>query len=102
MLNYRGFRPARIRDVPPLRKGMKLEFTLVTDAPDGAEVWWKVRNRGAAAQAANGLRGQVMSRGSKARTHNESTRYKGRHYIEAYVVLGGAVVASDHLEDEIG
>ena len=33
--------------------------------------------------------------------HRESTRYPGVHFVEAYVVKNGVVVASDHHEVRI-
>jgi len=33
--------------------------------------------------------------------HTESTLYPGRHYVEAYVVKSGVVMASDHHEVHI-
>ena len=33
--------------------------------------------------------------------HEESTKYRGSHYVEAYVVRDGMVVASDHHEVKI-
>jgi len=48
-----------------------------------------------AAQAAGDLRRRATGRGTNARIHRETTKYRGTHYIEAYVVIDGTVVASD-------
>jgi Adenylyl/Guanylyl and SMODS C-terminal sensor domain len=77
-----------------------LRFHLRTDAPEPYEVLWRVRNRGfEAAQIRGGLRGQIRSGGNVSRNvQHESTSYRGTHYVEAYVVRDGVVVASDHHE----
>ncbi|MGO9102096.1 MAG: nucleotide-binding domain-containing protein [Mycobacterium sp.] len=78
-------------------RGRKLQFHLRTDAPEPYEVLWKIRNRGTeAAQIPGELRGQIRKGGNKSRNiHEESTKYRGSHYVEAYVVRDGIVVASD-------
>jgi hypothetical protein len=80
-----------------------LKFHLSTDVPEPYEVLWKVRNRGAeAAKVPGGLRGQIRYGGNEGRNdHQESTLYRGTHYVEAYVVKNGVVVASDHHEVRI-
>ncbi|MCH9668530.1 MAG: hypothetical protein K0U78_03420 [Actinomycetia bacterium] len=79
-------------------KSRRLQFHLHTDAPEPYDVMWKVRNHGTeAARVPGGLRGQIRVGGSKGRNvHDESTLYRGSHYVEAYVVRHGVVVASDH------
>jgi hypothetical protein len=81
-------------------RGEDLRFHLHTDTPEPYEVLWKVRNRGFdAAQVKGGLRGQIISGGNVSRNvQRESTSYRGTHYVEAYVVRDGVVVASDHHE----
>jgi hypothetical protein len=56
------------------------------------KVYWKVRNSGAEAIAANQLRGQIVEGGL---THREHTLYKGSHYVEVYIVKDGRCVARD-------
>lgn len=79
-------------------KSRQLQFHLRTDASEPYDVLWKVRNHGPeAARVPGGLRGQIRFGGNKARNvHIESTLYRGSHYVEAYVVRDGVVVASDH------
>jgi Second Messenger Oligonucleotide or Dinucleotide Synthetase domain/Adenylyl/Guanylyl and SMODS C-terminal sensor domain len=89
----RGFRSPRLRELPSVPKGVKLRFKVLTDAPPGFTVLWKVRNRGQAATAARDLRGEIRPDGV---THEESTLYPGRHYVEVYLVRDGQVIASDH------
>ncbi|WP_319446901.1 MULTISPECIES: SMODS domain-containing nucleotidyltransferase [unclassified Mycobacterium] len=85
-------------------RGQRLRFHLRTDTPEPYEVMWKVRNRGPdAARIPGGLRGQITQGGNVSRNvQDESTSYRGTHYVEAYVVQDGIVVASDHHEVVIG
>jgi hypothetical protein len=64
-------------------------------------VWWKVRNTGPeAAAVSGGLRGKLLPDDGTA-SRIETTSYRGRHYVEAYIVKDGRVVASDHHDVEI-
>src|ERR1022692_255065 len=98
-----GFRAgARLRAMPWIDKGRSLQFRITyCDVSRPYQVWWKVRNSGPEAESVpGGLRGQLLpDDGSASRT--ESTRYRGRHYVEAYIVKNGRVVASDHHNVEI-
>lgn len=91
-----GARGRTIRDRKTLRRGLKLKFTVRTDTPGPYQVIWKVRNRGDAAAA--DLRGTLIASNGSAHSRVESTKYRGRHYIEVYIVRHGEVVASDHHE----
>lgn len=91
-----GFRQFRLAGrggrVP---KNRSLTFTATTNVP-GVTLYWKVRNGGQeAAETTGGLRGEIRkdSGGSKLVEH---TSYAGKHYVECYAVLDGAVVAMDH------
>jgi hypothetical protein len=93
-----GFRDGtRLREMPWVDKGRSLKFRVTyCDVPRPYQLWWKVRNTGPeAASVPGGLRGQLLpDEGSRSRT--ERTKYQGRHYVEAYIVKDGRVVASDH------
>jgi Adenylyl/Guanylyl and SMODS C-terminal sensor domain/Second Messenger Oligonucleotide or Dinucleotide Synthetase domain len=90
-----GFRSGPLRDMGTVGLGRSLAFALRTDTPRPYELFWKVRNLGQEAADAQALRGEITADdGDNRRT--ESTAYRGDHYVEAYVVKGGAVVASDH------
>jgi hypothetical protein len=93
-----GNYPKNLRRLRVVPKNRNLRFRLVTDTPEPYDVLWKVRNHGPeAARVAGGLRGQIRHGSSKGRNlHTESTAYRGTHYVEAYVVKNGVVVASDH------
>lgn len=97
-----GNRSRSLRKARVVRVGSNLRFHLWTDTPEPYEVWWKVRNRGAASERVGQLRGQIVRQGNVHRNRQEeSTRYPGRHYVEAYVVRNGVVIASDHHEVHI-
>ena len=90
-----GFRSGPLRSMPRLAKDRRLQFKLTTDTPEPFDLFWKVRNTGPDALSPERKRGQLLADdGSHSR--NESTLYRGRHYIEAYVVKDKRVVATDH------
>ncbi|MER5507903.1 cyclic GMP-AMP synthase DncV-like nucleotidyltransferase [Streptomyces sp. NPDC002766] len=63
--------------------------------PAPYQVYWKVKNTGAEATTANCIRGQVeLDDGSRSR--REPTKYRGKHYVECYIVQNGVCVAKDH------
>lgn len=90
-----GFRSGRIRDLGQLHKNRELRFSVDTDVPWPYDVYWKVRNFGEEAARANGLRGQLMSASDPRGLHRETTLYTGTHWIDAYVVKDGTVLATD-------
>lgn len=75
--------------VQPYRR---LRFKVQHDVPGHVTVYWKVRNRGAEARTASCLRGEI-TRDDRSRTKHEPTRYRGDHYVEAYVIKDGECVA---------
>jgi hypothetical protein len=59
------------------------------------ELYWKVRNTGPEAIAANAIRGQIeKDTGSLSRV--EPTAYRGHHFVEIYAVVNGVCIAADH------
>ncbi|MFJ4013543.1 hypothetical protein [Streptomyces sp. NPDC090026] len=54
----------------------------------------EVPNYGPDAENAHGLHGRIRP-GRGPRIH-ERTRYRGRHYVEVWIVKDGRVVVSDH------
>ena len=93
-----GFRHRVLRGHRAVPPGSSIKFTLKTDAPPGAQIIWKVRNFGP--PAGTDLRGQLIM--NSGLHHTERARYRGEHWIEAYVVVNGVVVASDHHNVRIG
>jgi Second Messenger Oligonucleotide or Dinucleotide Synthetase domain/Adenylyl/Guanylyl and SMODS C-terminal sensor domain len=89
-----------LRRVPATQKRMTVDFRLVTDCPEPFEVLWKVRNTGPEAAARGQLRGEILT-DDGSRTRTEQTLYRGSHYVQAYVVRDGAVVATGHHEVRI-
>ncbi|WP_440709874.1 SMODS domain-containing nucleotidyltransferase [Herbiconiux sp. YIM B11900] len=58
------------------------------------DLYWKVRNTGKEAIDNDCIRGQV-EKDSGSQSRQEPTKYKGRHYVECYVVVNGICVAID-------
>jgi hypothetical protein len=91
-----------LRRVRVVGRNRSIKFHLWTDAPEPHDVLWKVRNRGVEAERLGQLRGEIRYGGNENRNlHREYTEYRGTHYVEAYVVRNGVVVASDHHEVKI-
>jgi hypothetical protein len=90
-----GFRqfdlPANGNRVP---KNRRIEFTATTTVPPPYELYWKVRNGGQEAAAAQQLRGEITKDDGFGK-RREPTAYAGTHYVECYVVKDRAVVAKD-------
>jgi Second Messenger Oligonucleotide or Dinucleotide Synthetase domain/Adenylyl/Guanylyl and SMODS C-terminal sensor domain len=95
-----ALRQPLLRQQRVVGRAQRLRFHVRTDTPEPYEVLWKVRNRGPeAAGTPGGLRGQIQLSGNVSRNvQDESTSYRGTHYVEAYIVREGVVVASDHHE----
>jgi Second Messenger Oligonucleotide or Dinucleotide Synthetase domain/Adenylyl/Guanylyl and SMODS C-terminal sensor domain len=78
-----------------VRKGRAITFRVAAcDVPEPYKIYWKVRNTGDEAAKLNALRGEIRE-DSGSREHTEQTLYSGSHWVEAYVVKGGRVVARD-------
>ncbi|WP_433786964.1 SMODS domain-containing nucleotidyltransferase [Actinomycetospora sp. CA-101289] len=76
-------------------KHMDIDFFVEKcDVPKPYDLYWKVVNRGEEAQDASSLRGEIIQDAGLERKR-ESTLYRGRHYVEAFVVKGGFCVARD-------
>jgi hypothetical protein len=90
-----GSRSGLIRKIRRLHTQRTLEFTVKTDARGPYDVFWKVRNSGDEAVRAGDLRGKIV-REERGAVHKETTKYRGQHFIECYIVLNGKIVATDH------
>ncbi len=76
-------------------KGRQLHFSIQhCDVPEPYDVYWKVRNSGEEANQVDQLRGEISKDGG-SRTRTASTKYRGSHYVECYIVKDGTCVASD-------
>lgn len=90
----KGFRPTPFRsNPPPLPKGIDLDFEVETNVPKPFNVYWQVVNTGDEAYKAGQLRGDFYDSSSSGRSRTESTKYKGAHWVEGFVVKEGVCVA---------
>ncbi|QRP64103.1 hypothetical protein I6J77_01115 [Rhodanobacter sp. FDAARGOS 1247] len=91
-----GFRPQPLAsDSSPVPCGCALVFGASTNVGVPFDVYWQVVNTGAAAKAANDLRGEFeLPRAEHGYlVKRESTSYPGTHSIECFIVKGGYCVA---------
>lgn len=88
-----GFRDGDLSELNHrVQIGRSVHFRLEHNVPAADAVYWKVRNHGPSAERAGDLRGEI-TRDDGRRSKTESTLYKGSHYVEAYVIKEGVVVA---------
>lgn len=75
----------------PLRKYVDLKFEILTDNIRSYDIYWQVTNTGHEASNAGQLRGDFYDSDivEGKRVRNESTQYKGLHFVEAYIVKDG-------------
>jgi len=63
--------------------------------PAPYRVYWKIRNTGEEAIRAKDIRGRIEAdQGNYMR--DENTKYRGKHYVECYVVKNGVCAAMAH------
>src|SRR5579872_656511 len=72
-------------------KNLWVKFVVQTNTPPPYKVYWKVVNTGEEARAKSQLRGTIFE-GSESQW--EHTLYTGTHWIEAYIVKDGYLVAA--------
>lgn len=81
----------------PLIKRKSLTFQILrNNVPQPYTVKWKVRNYGDEADAAGDLRGEI-SDDTGYNQKKETTKYKGQHYVECYVIKDRRCVALDKI-----
>lgn len=89
-----GFRPTVFQsNSPPLPKRIDLDFEVETNVPKPFTVYWQVVNTGDEAYRAGQLRGDFYDSTSAGRSRSESTKYRGMHWVEGFVVKDGVCVA---------
>ena len=101
-VSQNGYREGLLRDL--LGKKMRLspfkslKFHVQSiDVPWPYELKWKVTNRGEQAIKRDCIRGQILDdRGHGQR--NETTSFKGSHFVECFAVKDGEVVARDFID----
>lgn len=78
----------------PVHKRAGLKFTASTNAPKPYEIVWQVSNTGAEARKHNSLRGGFeQGQGPYGEVRWEETSYRGTHFVEAFVIKNGVMVA---------
>jgi hypothetical protein len=87
-----------VRNLP---KSASLTFKANSNLGVKANYLWKIRNLSDEAEKGGGLRGAII-RGNSQTTREESTKYKGTHYIECYAIKAGVCVAMTRLFVPIG
>lgn len=86
-----------IKQKKPLIPGRDLWFFIKKcDAPEPFEVKWKVKNEGDEAKKRNEIRGEIVN-DSEGHKKYESTKFRGPHYVECYVIKDGVCVAKDRI-----
>lgn len=89
-----GFRHGPIGPLLPLAKERGIDFRIAaTSVQKPYDIYWKVKNRGMEAESLNALRGEIRRDDHPTPERYESTRYRGSHYVEVYVVKDGVCVA---------
>ncbi|MBB3208926.1 hypothetical protein FHS27_004760 [Rhodopirellula rubra] len=90
----KGFRPTAFRsNSPAIPKYADLVFEIETDVPKPYTVYWQVVNTGAEAANESNLRGDFYDGGQSGKIRRESTKYRGMHWVEAFVVKNDTCVA---------
>ena len=81
-----------------LKPRKKLEFYIKNhNIPTPYKVYWKVKNFGEEAKKKNDLRGKITKdRGLEKK--NENTKYRGKHYVECYIIKDNICVARDKID----
>lgn len=79
----------------PRERKLLFEVTYC-DVPEPYEIKWKVLNRGEEAKTRNMIRGQILDdEGQNKR--EESTDFRGNHYVECYAIKNNELVARAHI-----
>jgi len=93
---YRKKRLIELLSLGILKPSKKLHFSIKNhNVPKPYDVYWKVRNFGE--EAKNDLRGEIVKdKGHETKTEN--TRYRGKHYVECYIIKENICVARDRID----
>lgn len=76
-----------------VERGRSITFSVKVDnIPMPYQIYWKTLNRGQYAIEEDCIRGQVLVGGID---HVESTKFRGNHFVECYIVKDGICVARD-------
>lgn len=75
-------------------KNSSIRFKVNTNVPKPFEVYWQVVNTGKEAQNAGDMRGKFLkSSCDNILCHEEHTQYRGRHWVQAFIVKNNVCVA---------
>lgn len=101
-INQKGFRDGYLREFLqkrfPLFINKSLRFFIKNiDVPYPYDVKWKIINRGQEAIKRNCIRGQIVNDAGKGEK-NETTGFRGSHYVECYIIKNNKVVATDAID----
>ena len=92
---YIGMLRSFLKQKQVLLPNYKLRFVAQTNVPEPYDVYWKVKNNGLEAEKRNCLRGEIFKNNSLH--HIENTLFKGKHFIECYIVKDGVCVAKNRI-----
>ncbi|QSS98754.1 nucleotidyltransferase [Pontibacillus sp. ALD_SL1] len=88
-----------LRMLPFLRSDKSLRFQLEPlETDEQYQVYWKVRNVGEIAHRKDEIRGQIIDGNISPHVHQERTKFKGEHFVEAFIIMNGVVVAKDKID----
>ena len=71
-------------------KEQSLRFEVVDSVPDDCSIYWQITNIGDEARRRGQLRGGFEI---GSRVKEESTSYKGNHFVEAFIVKDNTLIA---------
>lgn len=96
-----GFRVDNLKNILKQKKWISPQKTLKfsissNNVPKPYDVYWKVKNRGLEAKRRNHVRGQIIKTNSE--THTETTKFKGEHFVECFIVQNGICVAKAKID----
>jgi hypothetical protein len=75
-------------------RGSDIRFEATTNVSPPYDVYWQVVNTGKAARDKNDLRGDIFKdKEPTSLIHDETARYRGRHWIECFIVKDNVCVA---------
>lgn len=97
-----GYRDGLLRDFLSkkirLKPNKSLRFYIEKiDAPDPYVVKWKVTNRGEQAIKRDCIRGQIIDSPNPSE-RIETTKFKGSHFVECYIIKDNILVARDAID----
>ena len=95
-----GFRPSTLSNILKkihfIPKNEEIKFFIQSIAvPKPYDIYWKVRNVGPKAYQRNQIRGQIFKTNNNTQT--ETSVFRGKHFVECYIVKDGVCIARDRI-----